>query len=97
MSQVGMPGPLLLRRCQLAMPSSTKFNVANTSQDWDRSHHLAAEIALDPATPRRQLALALDTYNRHDYSAAEKWAGGVLTAGLAEDQLATARLVLGRS
>jgi tetratricopeptide (TPR) repeat protein len=58
---------------------------------------LAAEIALDPATPRRQLALALDTYNRHDYSAAEKWAGGVLTAGLAEDQLATARLVLGRS
>jgi tetratricopeptide (TPR) repeat protein len=87
---------------QTAPPTSgdellDRFNRANTSQEWGASHKLAAEIARDPSTPRRQLALAIDAYNCHEYGEAERWSRSALQGSLPSASAETASLIRGRA
>lgn len=74
------------------------FNDANTSGDFETASLIAAEIARDPSTPRRRLALALDAYNRRDHATAERWGRDALAADdLPDPSKEVAILVVGRS
>jgi transcriptional regulator with XRE-family HTH domain len=79
-------------------PLLDAFNAANTASDFEAAAAVAATIALDPSTPRRRLALALDAYNRGDHDAAERWGRDALAAeGLPEPSREVATLVVGRA
>jgi transcriptional regulator with XRE-family HTH domain len=73
------------------------FNSANTRGDHDRAHRYAVRISKDAGTPRRQLALALDAFNRGRHRLSLKWANMALAGVLPVESASVARVVAARS
>ena len=78
-------------------PLLDAFNAANTSRDFRAAHAAALKIAKEPTTARRQVALALHSYNQGDYAEAERWAREAVAGDLPPASGDVASLVLARS
>ena len=74
-----------------------RFNAANTSRDWDQAHAAAAQLALEPTSARRRVALALDAYNQGKYAEAEEWASAAQGEPMPRASADVAALVRARS
>jgi tetratricopeptide (TPR) repeat protein len=73
------------------------FNQANTAGDFAAARIHAKRIARAPNTPRRQVALALDAFNRGKLPRALEWATKALATNPPERSRQVAALVAGRS
>jgi excisionase family DNA binding protein len=73
------------------------FNEANTQQNWPRARELAQLLAERPATGRRCLAVALDSFNRGDHEAALRWVAAARERGLEGRARATAAITASAS
>ncbi len=73
------------------------FNEANTRGAFDLSRRIAGRISREPLTPRREVALALDAFNRRSYARALQRARSALGGDLPHGSRIVASLVAGRS
>jgi transcriptional regulator with XRE-family HTH domain len=78
-------------------PILDAFNAANTAGDLDTAHRIARRIRMDPSSPRRRLAVAIDDFNGGDYDKALKGSRAALAVGLIEYSATVARIVSARS
>ena len=73
------------------------FNIANTQNDFRVARRIARQMSREPLTPRRQVALALDSFNRGSHAKALEWSRAALGVELPIGSRQVAALVAGRS
>lgn len=73
------------------------FNAANTAGDFRTASQIAEQLATEPTSARRRLAVAIARFNQERYGAAAEWAETALAEGLAGDAREVALHVLGRA
>jgi transcriptional regulator with XRE-family HTH domain len=73
------------------------FNDANTSNDFTAAQRICRQIAREPLTPRRQVALALDAFNHGRHRKALEFGRAALGGDLPIASRQVSSLVAGRS